>query len=112
MTDQPETMDTWAILELMGHRRLAGRVTEETRFGVAMCRIDVPAVDDLAGFTQCYGGQAIYGLTPVSEQIARAMAAKLRARPVDVYDLGSLMRDKEAGQKRLAYDADDDGIPF
>jgi hypothetical protein len=30
----------WAILELMGHRKLAGLVSEETHFGVALCRID------------------------------------------------------------------------
>lgn len=37
-----ETFDSWAILELMGHVRMAGRVTEEERFGCKMGRIDVP----------------------------------------------------------------------
>ena len=32
----------WAIVELMGHRRLGGRVSEAVQYGVAMLRLDVP----------------------------------------------------------------------
>ena len=35
------TFDEWAILELMGHRRLAGKVTEQEIGGANMIRIDV-----------------------------------------------------------------------
>lgn len=38
----PTGFDSWAILELMGHVRMAGRVTEENRFGTVVGRIDVP----------------------------------------------------------------------
>jgi hypothetical protein len=41
----PEAFDSWCVLELMGHVRMAGRVTEEERFGVKMGRIDVPDAD-------------------------------------------------------------------
>lgn len=34
--------EQWAILELMGHVRLSGRVSEEERFGCKLGRIDVP----------------------------------------------------------------------
>jgi hypothetical protein len=37
-----EAFESWCILELMGHVRMAGRVTEEERFGVKMGRIEVP----------------------------------------------------------------------
>ena len=113
-----ETVDTtpaasWAIVELMGHRKLAGLVSEETRFGTAMCRIDVPAAGEIAAFTQYYGGQSIYAMTPVSEQVARGVAAKLQARPVSVWDLAAVAGDRQA---RLEFSADreaeDDGIPF
>lgn len=33
----------WAIVELMGHVRLAGRLTEEEKFGTKMGRLDIPA---------------------------------------------------------------------
>lgn len=35
--------ESWAILELMGHRRLAGYVREITLAGAGMLRIDVPS---------------------------------------------------------------------
>jgi hypothetical protein len=38
-----ETFEGWAFLELMGHRRLAGKVSEATIAGVGFIRLDVPA---------------------------------------------------------------------
>lgn len=37
------TFAGWAVLELMGHRRLGGYVQEATVAGVGMLRIDVPS---------------------------------------------------------------------
>lgn len=39
MNDQTET---WAIVELMGHVRLAGRLSEEEKFGSKLGRLDIP----------------------------------------------------------------------
>ncbi len=82
MTDEATKDDaqaaSWAIVELMGHRKLAGLVSEETKFGTAMLRIDVPAIGDIAAFTQYYGGTSIYAMTPCSEQVARGVAAKIQ----------------------------------
>ena len=36
----------WAIVEVLGHRKHAGRVREEERFGAKMLRIDVPVHGD------------------------------------------------------------------
>ncbi len=38
----------WAIVEIFGHRRHAGRAREEERFGAKMLRIDVPVKGDPA----------------------------------------------------------------
>ena len=38
--------ETWAIVELMGHVKLAGKLSEEERFGVKMGRLDIPAKVD------------------------------------------------------------------
>ena len=110
MTTESTTDDTpaasWAIVELMGHRKLAGLVSEEIRFGAPMCRIDVPAIGEVAAFTQYYGGHAIFSMTPVSEQVARGVAAKLQARAVSVYDLKAVTGDP---QSRLAFREDRSG---
>ncbi|MGE5801580.1 MAG: hypothetical protein ACM358_04945 [Gemmatimonadota bacterium] len=58
----------WAIVELMGHRKLAGHVSEVTIAGAAMLRLDVPSEPPV---TQFYGGAAIYCITPTSEELAR-----------------------------------------
>lgn len=63
----------WAILELFGHRQLAGRIAEVDRFGVKMCRIDIPSEPPV---TQFYGGSAIYGITITTEEIATKVARR------------------------------------
>ena len=73
MSDEKPIYDGWAILELMGHVRLAGRVTEESHFGVALGRIDIPSADGYT--TQYFGGSSIYRLTPTTEAIARSVAS-------------------------------------
>lgn len=40
-----EAYEGWAILELMGHRRLGGQVSEVTQYGAAMLRLDVHGLD-------------------------------------------------------------------
>ena len=79
-----EKVESWAILELMGHVRLAGRVSEEEKFGAKMGRIDVPDGD---GFTTRYfGGQSVYSMTPVTEEVARHVAKNVEAAPVHTWD--------------------------
>lgn len=82
-----ERFDEWAVLELMGHRRLAGRVQEVTIAGCAFLRIDVPS-DPPA--TQFYAPGAIYCITPTSEDVARAFAQRHAPAPVQRWELPAL----------------------
>lgn len=77
----------WAIVELFGHRRVAGRVSETEIAGAKLLRIDVPGdgADDFC--TQFIGGAAIYCLTPTGEKEARAVAAASRPAPVTRFEL-------------------------
>ncbi|MGD9100039.1 MAG: acetyltransferase [Anaerolineae bacterium] len=83
MTDK--TLDTWAIVELFGHSKIAGRVTEQQIAGGAFLRVDVPGVDGQQEFTRFYGAGAIYSITPVSEEMARRTVEVINPRPVTVY---------------------------
>jgi hypothetical protein len=67
MTDQPQPLDTWAIIELMGHVSIIGRVTETTLAGAPMLR-----VDRIDGRVQRVSPQALYRLTDVTEAEAKA----------------------------------------
>lgn len=75
MTDQTGTAadayEGWAIVELMGHRVIAGKVSEASQYGASQLRVDVPGPDGTTVVTQFYGGSAIYALTPCDEAAAR-----------------------------------------
>ena len=85
-----EVFESWAILELMGHRRLAGYVRAVEVAGAPMLRIDVPAAGDAADewkATQFYSPSAIYCLTPTTEATARTVAALGEPAPVQAWEL-------------------------
>lgn len=83
-----ETFEGYAVLELMGHRRLAGWVTEQEIAGAGMLRIDVYDGDaEEAAVTQFYSPFSLYALTPCSEKIARSVGARTRPAPVSRYEM-------------------------
>lgn len=67
-----EPFNGWAVLELMGHRRLTGLVREVTLAGAGFLRIDVyEGAAEEAKATQFYPPSSVYCLTPTSEEAAR-----------------------------------------
>ncbi|HXF62313.1 MAG TPA: hypothetical protein VNK95_11895 [Caldilineaceae bacterium] len=85
---RPEpTFETWAVIELFGHQKIAGLVTEAAIGGCNLIRVDVPATDRQPAYTRYFGPGAIYSITPVSEEIARSVLAYIRPRPVSPYML-------------------------
>lgn len=86
MSDETTAYTGWAVVELMGHRRIAGHVSEAAQYGTAMIRIDVPG-EDGATITQFYGGNSIYCLSPVTEDVARAVARRNQPAPVSPYEV-------------------------
>lgn len=89
-----DTFREWAVVELMGHRRLAGLVTEQTIAGQAFLRIDVPGDEDHTGATQFYGANSVYCLTPVTEEMARAAALRNNVAPVTRWELAAAKPDE------------------
>ncbi len=88
MSESPE-FKQWAILELLGHVKVAGLVTEETHFGTALGRIDIPTADG-AFITQYFGGSSVYRLTPTTEAIARSVAERNQPTPAHRWELPAL----------------------
>jgi hypothetical protein len=86
--------DFWAIVELFGHQRIAGHVTEASIGGCQFVRVDIPASGEKPAFTRLLGHGAIYAVNIVSEAVARAAASSLRVEPVSVYDLGPLLQQR------------------
>ena len=85
MSVETKPFSEWAVLELMGHRKLAGLVTEHTIGGHGLIRLDIPD-----GPTQFYSPSAIYCLTPVTEETARVFAKSHIPEPVTRWELPQL----------------------
>ena len=96
---QDETV--WAIVELMGHVKLAGKLTEEEKFGTKLGRIDIPQEE---GFiTQFFGGGTIYRITIVTEAVARQVNRQTSPAPISPWDFP-----KQISSRPLHDHADDD----
>lgn len=107
----------WAIVELFGHARIAGLLTEQAIGGSSFVRIDVPDLtvegQSLPAVTRLLGQGAIYGITFVDEATALVAAREIRYQPVSVWNLrrGLEGLPTEDRQRLLSPSADDD-IPF
>ncbi|MFA7254089.1 MAG: hypothetical protein WC107_06080 [Patescibacteria group bacterium] len=82
---EAEKFETWAVVEVMGHSRYAGLVREQAVGGAAFIRVDVPQLGDRMAYTKLLGAGSIFCITPVSEEVARNVAAQCYERPVTVY---------------------------
>lgn len=91
----------WTVLELMGHRKIAGWVTEVEIAGEKMLRVDVPAPGMMVATlmqsdqrptgpwsaTQFYSGKAVYAMTPTTADVAVRFAANSVPEPVTRWEL-------------------------
>lgn len=85
MSEETKFERCWAIVELFGHQKIAGEISDQTIAGVTFLRVDVPEMDGQDGFTRFFGASAIYSITPVSEEVARLAAGRLSVRPVTIW---------------------------
>lgn len=99
-TDTP-AFDEWCIVELLGHRRLAGRVREVQLAGAGFLRLDIPATATHGEQTQFVSPGSVYALHPTTEAIATAVAARCRNEPAHRWELPAVE------PERPATDADD-----
>lgn len=88
---ETEKFESWAILELMGHRRLAGKVLESNIAGGVFLRIDIPDKDNKMT-TQYYSPASVYCITPTTEDIARTIAIQNQPEPAYKWEFPQLVR--------------------
>lgn len=83
---QKPALTSWGLVELFGHNRIVGYVSEQTFGTGVLFRVDVP---DLMkdrkivrkGFTRYFGLAAIYSITPLDEETVRAMLPNIDGVP-------------------------------
>ena len=98
-----QKFETWAIVELLGHQKIAGQVSEQPLAGTNMLRIDVPETKSNPAFTRLVGGSAIYAINPCSEDVAKYVAENLMVKPIEAWDI----REYNEKQKQLTAGCDE-----
>ncbi len=86
-TKEKTGFSEWCIIELMGHRRLAGLLSEALIAGAPFLRLDIPETKASKPVTQFYSPSAVYCITPTSEELARATAEVSQTAPVARWEL-------------------------
>lgn len=103
MTETNERFAQWAIVEIMGHKKFAGFVSEQTIGGTAFVRVDVPEIvletadRVLPAFSKLFGAGSIYCISPCTEETARAFAAQMRSEAFSLYEAPRLPAPKASG---------------
>lgn len=106
MAEIESGFNQWAIIELMGHVKIAGHVTEVEMFGSKLGRVDIPNGD---GFTtQYFNGSSLYRLTPTTEEIARGVAKSNQPAPVYRWELPEVKQLPAGEPDHLERDYDDE----
>ena len=100
VTEQAK-FEEWAVLDLFGHQRLAGMVTEVQLGGASFVRVDVPEDGKKKGckLTKMYNPSAIYSITPVTEETARLIARSVSGESVTRWDVQEMVRDAKKALK-------------
>lgn len=104
-----EKFEIWAIVELFGHQKMAGLVTEKTIGGSTFIQVDVPATPQQPAFTRLLNPSALYALNPVTEEVARFQAERIQSRPIEAWDFRTMMQKtlQLEGKRALPGDYDD-----
>lgn len=88
---KPE-LKSWALVELFGHQRIVGFLSQQTFGTGVLFRVDVPDLlkDSKTirnGFTRYFGLSAIYSITPVDEETVRRLLPSIDGTPGDARPL-------------------------
>ena len=115
-----DKFETWGIIELFGHQKMAGLISEQVLGGASMIRIDVPETENQPSFSRLLNVSAIYAINPTDEATAKAMAGRFDKKPIETWDIKNVI-----AKQKLALtssndpdwiqqedDEDDDDSPF
>lgn len=69
-----EQVDAWAYVELFGHTKIAGRVSERKCGTEIMFQVDVPNPDTGVHYTRLFNPKAIFSINPTTEEWCRRWA--------------------------------------
>ncbi len=88
------TFEQWALVELFGHTRVAGKCTEHKFGNQSMMRIDVPSIGELPAFTKFVNLSAIYALNPMDEESCIQLAKQIKSAPIDAWNMQEIFSER------------------
>lgn len=102
-------LELFAVVELFGHQKMAGKITEHN-FGTAtFIKVSVPETEQQPAYDRLLNPSAIYAINPVTEEVANEMAKSFQQRPIESWDIRK-MNEKLLSLK--ASNQSDDNLPF
>ena len=103
MTEEKTTYAGWAVLELMGHVKIAGFVTEVQLAGFGVLHVAIPN-DQGSAWEQHIPPASLYRMTTVAEDVARRVAAHAlnhgNGLPVDEWTVRTEIREQIEKEER------------
>lgn len=84
------SLKLFAVVELFGHTKMAGLVTEQSIGGATFVRVDVPETKRQVGFTRLLNPSAIYAINPVTEDVMKFKAEQFHQAPIESWDIGKM----------------------
>lgn len=93
----------WAVIEQLGHRVIAGFVSEVEIAGAGFLRVDLWSEEGAPRATQFIAPASVYAITPTTEEAVRE---RMKPRPLHRYALAEAKDLLEDG------DGEEDEQPF
>ena len=87
-----EKFELNAIVELFGHQRMAGKVTDQSVGGASFIRIDVPETKTQPSFTRIVNPSAVYAINPVTEEVMMQLAENITSKPISAWDIQEMQQ--------------------
>lgn len=86
--DVNRSYNKWAVVELFGHRVVAGFVSAEYIGDQSFVKVQVPETSLSPAWEKSYGKNAIYAITPCSEEDAKRACLHWNASPFEDFSIG------------------------
>ena len=100
--------ELFAVVELFGHTRMSGTVTDSTIGGASFIRIDVPETTKQPSFTRFVNPSAVYAINPVTKEVMEQMAESITSKPIESWDIKAMQEKllalKEVEPEEVEYD--------
>lgn len=82
-----EKLELFAIVELFGHGKIAGKITEQSIGPDSFIRVSVPETTQVPAFDRLFNPKAIYAINPVTEEVMKVTAEALHSAPIQSWDV-------------------------